>query len=114
MAECAPFMALRLALATSILVLLSCAADRTAAQTDSRAPAASGSRAPAAAAAPAGAVLVEPTGIRLPPSFRPTAQRVSLVIVPASPTFSGTTEIDATLAEPTDIVWLNADALEVT
>jgi aminopeptidase N len=39
---------------------------------------------------------------------------VSLQILPASPTFTGTTEIDATLAEPTDVVWLNADALEIT
>ena len=80
-----------------------------------RAPVPSGAPEPLApAAAPVAPVLVEPAGIRLPATFRPAAQRVSLVIVPDAPTFSGTTEIDATLAEPADVVWLNADALKVS
>ncbi|MGZ6060648.1 MAG: M1 family metallopeptidase, partial [Myxococcaceae bacterium] len=108
MAECAPFMALRLALATPLLVLLACAADRTAAP-PARPPIASAPASPAPAPA-----LVEPPGLRLPTTFKPAVQRVRLQILPASPSFSGTTEIDATLAEPTDVVWLNADALEIT
>ena len=108
-------MALRLALASLLVLVLACARDRTSAPARARAAVATAAGAPTAAdAGPPAPALVEPPGLRLPATFRPTAQRVSLVIVPASPTFTGTTEIDATLAEPTDVVWLNADALEVT
>ncbi|HTS80342.1 MAG TPA: M1 family metallopeptidase [Myxococcaceae bacterium] len=76
--------------------------------------------APAVAAAPASPPpaapppLVVPEGIRLPTTFRPSAQRVVLQIVPSAPDFTGSTEIDGTLDAATDVVWLNADALEIT
>ncbi|MGZ6163273.1 MAG: hypothetical protein ACXWLS_08090, partial [Myxococcaceae bacterium] len=111
MAECAPFMGPRLVVATPLLVLLACAADRTAAP-PAGAPGPSATASPTPA--PTAPALVEPPGLRLPTTFKPAAQRVRLQILPASPSFTGTTEIDATLAEPTDVVWLNADALEIT
>ncbi|HZJ54129.1 MAG TPA: M1 family metallopeptidase, partial [Myxococcaceae bacterium] len=55
----------------------------------------------------------QPPGIRLPSTFRPAAQRLWLTVVPSAPAFSGRTEIDGTLDSTTDVVWLNADALEV-
>ena len=100
-------MSVRLAPVLSVLILAACAADRTAAP---RAP----TPAPAAAVAPpAPPALVSPEGIRLPRTFRPTAQRVWLTIVPSSPDFTGRTEIDGTLDSATDVVWLNADVMEV-
>ena len=113
MAECAPFMVLRLVLATPLLVLLACAADRTAAP-PARTPVTSAPASPASSPATTTPALVEPPGIRLPTTFKPAAQRVRLQILPASPSFSGTTEIDATLAEPSEVVWLNADVLDIT
>ena len=105
-------MVLRLILLAPFLAQLGCAADRSARAPAAPAPAASASAAPARTPPPAPA-LTEPEGIRLPTTLMPAAQRVSLQIVPSSPSFTGTTEIDATLAAPTDVVWLNADALEI-
>jgi cytosol alanyl aminopeptidase len=74
--------------------------------------------APDAIPAPAGIVVappaaVPPPGLRLPSSVKPIAQRVELTILPASPSFEGTTELDVDLASPTDVVWLNIRALKV-
>jgi alanyl aminopeptidase len=100
-------MPVRLAVVTSLLVLAACAADRPSAP---RATAPT----PQAAAQPPPPVLVAPEGIRLPRTFRPAAQRVWLTIVPSSPGFAGRTEIDGTLDSATDVVWLNADALQIS
>ena len=97
----------RHAVVTLLLILAACAADR---------PSAPRATAPTSQviAPPPPPALVAPAGIRLPSSFRPAAQRVWLTIVPSSPGFSGRTEIDGTLDSATDVVWLNADALQVS
>ena len=100
-------MTFRPALLVPVLMLAACAADRAAAP---RAPAAPS---PVSAAPPPPPALVAPEGIRLPRTFRPASQRVSLTVVPSAPGFSGRAEIDGTLDAATDVVWLNADALEV-
>jgi len=100
-------MTLRLALLVPFLLLSACASDRPAA---SRAPA----PAATAPAAPPPSPLAAPEGIRLPRTFRPAAQRVWLQIVPSSPGFTGRTEIDGTLDQASDVVWLNADVMQVT
>ena len=92
---------------TLLLVLAACAADH---------PAVPHSPAPVAAA-PATQPRpppVPPEGIRLPRNFRPSLQRVTLSIDPSSAGFTGQTTIEGTLDAPTDVVWLNADALEIT
>src|SRR5689334_1251341 len=100
-------MPVRPLLVLPFLILAACASDRTAAP---RAPA----PAPVATAMPAAPpALVSPEGIRLPRTFRPAAQRVWLTIVPSSPGFTGRTEIDGTLDGSTDVLWLNADTLEI-
>ena len=97
----------RLPFLIPILVLVACAADRAAAP-----PAAA--PAPVAVASPTPPPLVAPEGIKLPRTFRPAAQRVFLTVVPSAPGFSGRTEIDGSLDLAANVVWLNADALEVT
>jgi alanyl aminopeptidase len=99
-------MTVRPLLVLPILVLAACAADRPAAS-----PAPSIVAQPSAPPPPP--PLVAPQGIRLPPAFRPAAQRVWLTVVPSASGFSGRTEIDGTLDSATDVVWLNADLLEI-
>jgi alanyl aminopeptidase len=101
-------MTFRLLLLIPVLVLAACAADRSAAPPPRTA------QPPVAATPPAPPPLVDPPGIQLPRTFRPADQRVVLTVVPSAPGFSGRTEIDGTLDAATDVVWLNADALEVT
>src|SRR2546423_14503220 len=71
-------------------------------------------------AAPAGVGPPEPTAkepapptLRLPTSFAPTAYHASLVIDPAKPTFGGSIVIDAKLAAPSSVIWLDAEDLEI-
>ncbi|HVP62861.1 MAG TPA: M1 family metallopeptidase [Myxococcaceae bacterium] len=101
-------MTVRPPLLVALLMLVACAAGPTAA------PRAPTTPPPVAAASPPPPALVAPEGIKLPRTFRPAAQRVSLTVVPSAPGFTGRTEIDGTLDAATDVVWLNADALEVT
>jgi alanyl aminopeptidase len=89
--------------ALTLLVLVACASPRPAPGTASTPP-----------TTPPRPALTSPPGIRLPETFRPTAQRVDLEVVPSADHFTGRTEIDGTLKTATDVVWLNADALEVT
>jgi alanyl aminopeptidase len=98
-------MTVRLSVLVSLLVLAGCAADRPAAPRPST-PQLTATPPPAPAPA-------APEGIRLPRTFRPAAQRVWLTVIPSAPGFSGRTEIDGTLDSATDVVWLNAEALEV-
>jgi len=101
-------MTVRLPVLLSLLVLAACAADRPAAP---RAP----SPPPTATLAPqAPPALVPPEGIRLPRAFRPAAQRVWLTVAPSVDGFSGRTEIEGTLDSPVEVIWLNADALEIS
>jgi aminopeptidase N len=100
-------MFVRLAPVLPVLILAGCAADRTAA------PRAATAAPTAAVTPPAPPPLVSPEGIRLPRTFRPAAQRVWLTIVPSSPGFTGRTEIDGTLDTSAEVLWLNADAMEV-
>ena len=93
---------LRLASPSLVLVIVACA--------NSPRPAG----APAAALAAPRPALVSPPGIRLPETFRPSTQRLSLTIVPSDEHFTGRTEIDGTLSAGTDVVWLNAELLDVT
>ncbi len=51
--------------------------------------------------------------LRLPTSFAPTAYRAALVIDPAQPSFTGTIAIDATLASPSSVIWLDAEQLTI-
>ena len=52
-----------------------------------------------------------PPTLRLPTTVAPTAYQLTLGIDPARPSFDGAVVIDLALAEPTDVVWLHADAL---
>jgi alanyl aminopeptidase len=75
--------------------------------------------APETIPAPKGVVVAplgtaSPPGLRLPVTLKALAQRVELTIVPASPSFEGTTELDVELTSSTDIVWLNIRALKVS
>ncbi len=101
-------MSFRLPILLGALLLAACAADRGTAP---RAPTA---QPQAVATPPPPPPLVAPDGIRLPRTFRPSSQRVSLTVLPSAPGFSGRTEIDGTLDAASDVVWLNTDALEVT
>ncbi len=69
---------------------------------------------PGVVVAPAGLAPEPPAGLRLPASLRALAQRVELTIVPSSPSFEGTTELDVELLSASDTLWLNARALRVT
>ena len=52
-----------------------------------------------------------PPGLRLPTDFTPTRYRARLAIDPAQPTFTGTIELDGTLAAGTSLIWLHAHGL---
>jgi cytosol alanyl aminopeptidase len=64
--------------------------------------------------APQGLSPEPPPGLRLPDTQKVLAQRVELTIVPSSPSFEGTTEIDIDLASSANVVWLNARALRLS
>ena len=91
----------------TVLLLLACCATAPAPESARPSPQA------ARAAEGGGAAPEPPPGLRLPASLKPLAQRVELSIVPSSPSFEGTTELDVELASATDVVWLNVRALVV-
>ncbi|MGO9829464.1 MAG: M1 family aminopeptidase [Myxococcaceae bacterium] len=67
---------------------------------------------PSAVPPPSGLVVApasaaEPQGMRLPATQKALAQRVELTIVPASPSFEGSTELEMELTTATDVIWLN-------
>ncbi len=96
---------------TLLLVLTCCATPPTA--NSAKAPPGAVPAPPGIVVAPQGLGPVAPTGLRLPDTLKPLAQRVELTIVPSSPSFEGTTELDVELATATDVVWLNVRALTV-
>ena len=55
----------------------------------------------------------QPPTFRLPESARPIAMRVDLTILPEQETFDGKVEIELELLAATQVLWLNADDLEV-
>ncbi|GHG65665.1 aminopeptidase [Comamonas sp. KCTC 72670] len=59
------------------------------------------------------APVLTPPGLRLAPSVRPVRQTVTLELDPRREAFSGTTDIEITLAEATREVWLHGEALSV-
>ncbi|MGO8969693.1 MAG: M1 family aminopeptidase [Myxococcaceae bacterium] len=63
--------------------------------------------------APEGKAPEAPKGMRLPITQKALAQRVELSVVPASPSFEGTTELEMQLTEATDVIWLNVRWLTV-
>ncbi len=67
---------------------------------------------PAPAGAPAGAPLEAPT-LRLPATVRPVAGALELRVDPASPRFSGTARYRVAVGEPSPVVWMHAEGLEV-
>jgi cytosol alanyl aminopeptidase len=100
-------MTLRRSPFTSLLLLVCCATSSPKAPETAKAPP------PGSAVAPAGTGPAAPAGLRLPATLKPLAQRVELTVVPSSPTFEGTTELDVELATATDVLWLNVRALGV-
>ncbi|WP_431470527.1 M1 family metallopeptidase [Sphingosinithalassobacter sp. LHW66-3] len=68
--------------------------------------------APELPAAPAATEEALPTG-RLPDTVTPTAYRLDFTILPESPTFSGHTEIDATLNAAARTIYIHGRDLEV-
>src|SRR5262249_10604777 len=96
--------------AAAVLALLSACSAQHATEPG---PKVATTRVPVAQPKPGPAPLAAPPGIRLPDTSRPAAQRVTLDVSPSSDRFSGRTEIDGTLSTATDVVWLNADALEI-
>jgi alanyl aminopeptidase len=69
--------------------------------------------APKPAASPALPAVVTPEGVRLPSTATPRAYRLELDIDPSEERFRGTVEIDVELSAQVDVLWLNADGLEL-
>ena len=68
---------------------------------------------PAAVAPIAVVAPVAPTDVRLPRTFQVESYAPSLVIDPASPTFTGTIAIAGTIAAATPAIWLHAERLTI-
>jgi len=98
---------------TTLSLLLACCATPQAPST-AKAPPPSAPGPAGVASAPQGAAPEPPKGLRLPAGVTPVAQRVELTIVPSSPSFEGTSELEVELASATDVVFLNVRALNVT
>ncbi|MCX7056961.1 MAG: M1 family peptidase, partial [Proteobacteria bacterium] len=65
----------------------------------------------------AGASLADPPRVptgRLPDTVRPTAYRLDLTVDPAAARFSGHTEIDAVLTQPTQHIFLHGAELRIS
>ncbi|MEO6065754.1 MAG: M1 family metallopeptidase [Lysobacterales bacterium] len=60
------------------------------------------------------ASAVEPPTFRLPPGARPLRYAVTLTLIPGEPKAMGEIAIDVALDRPHSVLWLNADALNVT
>ncbi|MBL0220149.1 MAG: M1 family metallopeptidase [Myxococcales bacterium] len=54
-----------------------------------------------------------PPALRLPTGVRPTANTVELTIDPASEDFTGSISTSIAVDEPTSVIWLNGDELEL-
>lgn len=51
--------------------------------------------------------------LRLPDDVRPVRYAVELTLIPGEPQFSGSIDIDVTVAKATDLIWLNATELTI-
>src|SRR5262249_29785659 len=76
---------------------------------------------PAAAPPPPAAVASAPAppppplpGLRLSRTIEPVRYRATLTVVPESDAFEGELDIELSLREPSDFVWLNAAGLNIT
>lgn len=103
-------------LLAAALLSLSCSAAPPPAPPSGHAGAAPPPTSPSAAAAPAPAPAPapEPPGLRLPRTASPVRHRATLTIIPGEAAFQGEIEIDLALAEPTALLWLNAQDLTVS
>jgi alanyl aminopeptidase len=54
-----------------------------------------------------------PTGVRLPRTARPTAYKATLTVVPGDDVLRGEIDIALSIAEPTRVIWLNAEDLHL-
>jgi alanyl aminopeptidase len=99
-------------LVSTLFLVLACCATTPAPETAKAGPPGVPA-APGIGVAPQGLAPKVPPGLRLPAGVKPLAQRVELTIVPSSPSFEGTTELDVELASATDVVFLNVRALSV-
>jgi len=66
-----------------------------------------------AAALPPAPAPAPPPGIRLPRTAKPVRYSATLTIVPAEDTTKGAIDIDLSLSEPTQAIWLNGTELTV-
>ncbi|HZI16089.1 MAG TPA: M1 family peptidase, partial [Myxococcus sp.] len=57
--------------------------------------------------------LLTPPGLRLDASVRPVRQAVTLELDPRQETFRGTVDVELSLPEPTRVLWLHGEELEV-
>jgi cytosol alanyl aminopeptidase len=64
-------------------------------------------------AAPASAPDLTPPALRLTTDVQPTRYADELTIVPTEKSFKGAATVDVTLAHPTQVIWLNANDLEL-
>lgn len=64
-------------------------------------------------AAPLAAAEPSPPTLRLPDAVRPTRASVELDIDPARAQFTGRIRLELEVRRPTDVVWLNAERLEI-
>ncbi len=55
-----------------------------------------------------------PPDLRLPGDVKPARIALDLTIVPSKDTFAGVMTADAFVVQPTSVVWLNANGLEIT
>ena len=54
-----------------------------------------------------------PPALRLPTDVQPTGYELELSVDPTRPSFGGRVAIDVQVGKPTDVVWLNAEAITV-
>ena len=59
------------------------------------------------------AATAEPPKLRLGDSVRPVRYAADLTLLPESPTFSGTVDIDIEIQRPSQVIWLNANEITV-
>jgi len=57
---------------------------------------------------------IVPPHLRLPPGARPTRVTAELTVDPTKDSFSGSEEMELSLDQPTSVLWLNADLLEIS
>ena len=59
-------------------------------------------------------LFAAPPTFRLPEGVKPVRYSLELTVDPRQPVFHGTVRIEAEIANPTDLIWLNAKELEIS